>query len=79
LVDGLLRGDSAARGEFYTKQFNIGAMNQDEIRAAENRDPLPNGEGQKFYVPLNMIATNGDTPQNKRDQQGAAGENDGRN
>lgn len=68
LVDGLLRGDSTARGEFYTKLFNIGAMSQDEIRAAENRDPLPDGQGQKFYVPLNMVSVDGKagaTPQEK--------------
>lgn len=56
-VEGLLRGDSAARAEFYRTLFGLGSISQDEIREKENMNPLPNGEGKKYYVPLNMIST----------------------
>jgi HK97 family phage portal protein len=53
LVDGMLRGDQAARSTFYREQFNIGALNQNEIRALENRNPIPGGD--IYYVPMNMV------------------------
>ncbi|SDE21080.1 phage portal protein [Desulfuromonas thiophila] len=52
---GLLRGDSQARADFYTKLWQVGAITQDEIRGKENMNPLPAGEGDKTYVPLNFI------------------------
>lgn len=52
LVDGLLRGDAAARGAYYREQWNIGALSQNEIRALENRNPVPGGDD--YYVPMNM-------------------------
>lgn len=55
LVEGLLRGDAASRAAFYREQFMIGAMSQNEIRAAENRDPIEDGD--RYYVPLNMVPT----------------------
>ncbi len=54
LVEGLLRGDVAARGEFYAKLFQMGAMNRNEIRARENLNPVPGGD--RFFVPLNLAA-----------------------
>jgi HK97 family phage portal protein len=59
-VDGLLRGDSAARAAYHTAMRNIGAENVDEIRAFENLEPLPDGLGQEYLRPLNM-AVLGDT------------------
>lgn len=56
LVDGFLRGDVAARFEAYTKALNNGMLNIDEARAMENRNPLPDGLGKKFRVPLNTVA-----------------------
>jgi HK97 family phage portal protein len=53
-LNALLRGDTAARGEYYNKMFNIGAMNRDEIRSLENMNPIPDSNGKEFYVPLNM-------------------------
>jgi HK97 family phage portal protein len=55
LVEGLLRGDSAARGAFYREMFNIGAVSIDEIRERENLNPIgaANG-GDVHWVPLNM-------------------------
>lgn len=62
LVDGLLRGDSKSRAEFYSKLFGMGSLSQNEIRERENLDPLPDGKGNSFFVPLNMISVNGKQP-----------------
>jgi len=52
LIDGLLRGDTAARGEFYAKQYMLGAISPNEIRAMENRNPIDGGD--TYYRQLNM-------------------------
>lgn len=51
-VDGLLRGDSAARAAFYTAMWNIGVYDTDEIRAYEELEPVEGGSAR--YRPLNM-------------------------
>ena len=51
-VEGLLRGDSAARSAFYTSMWNIGAFSTNEIRKLEDQPPVPNGDIR--YRPLNM-------------------------
>lgn len=48
----LLRGDHAARGEFYTKMFNIGVFSINEIRCLEDHNPIEHGD--EHYRPLNM-------------------------
>jgi HK97 family phage portal protein len=53
-VEGLLRGDSAARGAFYRTMREIGAFNADDVRELEERPPLPNGEGQEYLRPTNL-------------------------
>jgi len=55
LVDGLLRGDVAARASFYQTLWQIGAVTSDEIRALENMNPLPDETGKKTYVPMNFV------------------------
>ena len=52
----LLRGDSKARAEYYAKLFSIGAISPNEIRRKENMNDSE--DGNKYYVPMNMIATN---------------------
>jgi HK97 family phage portal protein len=52
VLEGLLRGDSAARAEFYTKLFNMGAISPNEIRERENMNHVPGGDVR--FVPLNM-------------------------
>jgi HK97 family phage portal protein len=53
LVDALLRGDVAARGQFYQALFNMGAISPNEIRGRENMNPYPGGD-QRF-VQLNLV------------------------
>lgn len=53
-VEGLLRGDSKGRGEFYGKMFSIGAYSINRILAFENQNGI-GPAGDIHYVPLNMI------------------------
>ncbi len=54
LIDGLLRGDSAARAAYYHQARMDGWLNGDEIREMENRNPMPDGQGQVYLAPQNM-------------------------
>lgn len=51
-LEGLLRGDSAARAAFYRSMWDIGALSTNEIRAFEEQDPVEGGDVR--YRPLNM-------------------------
>lgn len=54
LMEGLLRGDTAARGEFYTKLFQLGAVSPNDIREKENLgNPIDGGD--QYFVQLNMV------------------------
>ena len=57
LVEGLLRGDSQSRAQFYNQMFNIGAYSINDIREKENENPI-GPEGDVHYVPMNMIPAN---------------------
>ncbi|AMV23432.1 Phage portal protein [Gemmata sp. SH-PL17] len=39
---------------FCSTMFNIGSMNQDETRGIFNMNPLPNGAGKRYMVPVNL-------------------------
>lgn len=54
-VEGLMRGDAAARAAFYREMWMIGGMSQNEIREKEDMDPDPNPLADEKFVPLNMI------------------------
>jgi HK97 family phage portal protein len=51
-LQGLLRGDPKTRAEFYTKMWNIGVLNSNEIRRFEEMPPVEGGD--VYYRPLNM-------------------------
>lgn len=53
-VAGILRGTHEQRANFYEKMVSIGAMNADEIRASEDRSPIPGGWGKKFWMSKNF-------------------------
>jgi HK97 family phage portal protein len=58
-INGLLRGDQQARGEFYQKLFNLGALSPNDIRELEDMNPVKGGD-QYFVqgnnaVPLDRI------------------------
>ena len=60
-VEGLLRGDSAQRSEFYTKMWGIGALSTNDIRALEELAPVEGGDVR--YRPLNMGVLGTSDPQ----------------
>lgn len=51
-VEGLLRGDTAARSAFYKDMWGIGAFSTNDILALEERAPVEGGDVR--YRPLNM-------------------------
>ncbi len=49
-VNGLMRGDAAARGAFYSQLFQIGAMTVNEIRRLEDMEPSTDPAANKHFV-----------------------------
>lgn len=52
-VEGLLRGDSVARAQYYRERFMIGSLSPNDIRELEDENPIEGGD--EAYVQLNMI------------------------
>jgi HK97 family phage portal protein len=61
LLDGLLRGDMASRYAAYAIGRQWGWLSADDVRALENMNPLPDEQGKKYLIPLNMIEA-GESP-----------------
>lgn len=53
-VEGLLRGDSAARAAFYRQMWELGVFSTNDIRELEDRSRVEGGDQR--YRPLNMGA-----------------------
>jgi HK97 family phage portal protein len=51
-TQALLRGAAKDRAEFFTKLYQIGAINPNEIRELEDMNPYEGGD--RYAVPLNM-------------------------
>lgn len=51
-VEGLLRGDSQQRAEFYRTMFELGAFSTNDIRELEDRSAVDGGDAR--YRPLNL-------------------------
>lgn len=51
---GLLRGTLKSRMDAYQKGFAMSLYNPDDLRELENLNPIPEGKGQNFFVPMNM-------------------------
>jgi HK97 family phage portal protein len=54
----LQRTDTAGRWTWYQAARNIGGLTIDEIRGKENLPPLPDGQGEDPFAPLNSAHTN---------------------
>lgn len=48
-IQGLMRGDSAARSAFYREMFNIGSLSINDVRAMEDLDPI-GPEGDEYFM-----------------------------
>jgi HK97 family phage portal protein len=55
IVDGLLRGDIKTRYEAHATGRQWGWLSADDVRRLENMNPLPDGQGETYLVPMNMI------------------------
>lgn len=53
-VSVLMRGDDQSRADFYTKMIASSVYNPDECRALEERDPIPGGFGERFFMTKNL-------------------------
>jgi phage portal protein BeeE len=53
-LNALMRADTAARAQYYTQAIQNGWMNRDEVRALENKNAIPGGQGQEFLTPMNL-------------------------
>lgn len=56
-IDGLLRGDFKSRMDGYHIGRIDGIFSADEIRARENMNPQPDGNGHKYWMPVNYTTT----------------------
>lgn len=52
-LDGLMRGDTATRAEYYTKMIRVG-MTQNEIRRLENLNGI-GPEGDRSYISADLV------------------------
>lgn len=59
LVAGLLRGDMQKRYQAYATARQWGWLSADDIRELENMNPLPDGAGKTYLIPLNMVPAGG--------------------
>lgn len=50
-----MRGNDKDRADYYTKMFRNGFITQDEIRALEDMNNLPDNLGENFYRDLNLV------------------------
>ena len=53
-VAARLRGDNESRSRFYEKMIASGVYCPDDCRALEEKNPLPNGAGQRFFMTKNL-------------------------
>lgn len=54
-MDGLMRGDSAARAAYYARMWGHGFMTINEIREKEDWDPDPNPYADELFIPVNNM------------------------
>ncbi len=55
-TDKLTQGDFKSQMEGYAVGRNWGIWNADDVREKLNENPLPDGKGQVYLAPLNMVA-----------------------
>lgn len=67
-VNSLMAGDYAARSQFLREMWNMGALDVDELRAQIGYNPLPDGQGKKRFVQVNMQLLDAFTPGNPTGQ-----------
>ena len=80
-LEGRMRGDARSRMDYFARARQWGIMNVDEIRELENMNPLPDGQGEIYLSPMNMVPASeytenadpeADTTTDNNDAQGKA-------
>lgn len=61
-VEGLLRGDTTSRSQFYRVMREVGAYSANDIRALENRPPVEGGD--TYLQPVNLAPLGSDPTSN---------------
>jgi HK97 family phage portal protein len=56
LAEGLLRGDVKSRYTAYSVGRQWGWLSANDVRELENMDPLPEDQGNIYYMPMNMVS-----------------------
>lgn len=69
MMTGILRADTAARGNFYVLMVQNGIMNPDEIRSLENMNPIEDGSGKVYRVPLNTAPSTETEAQQEEEEE----------
>lgn len=54
-LNQLLRADTEQRGRYIDNLMKWGIINRDEARKMEGWNPIEDGSGQAYYVPMNMM------------------------
>jgi len=69
LLESLLRGDMVAQNNALAIERQWGIINADEWRAIKNRNPQPDGQGEKYLVPSNYTVADkiGELPNQNTD------------
>jgi HK97 family phage portal protein len=57
-LKGLLRPDAKGRANYIDAMMKYGIINRDEARKMEGLNPIEDGSGQDYLVPLNMFNPN---------------------
>lgn len=60
-VEGLLRGDSSSRAEFYRVMREVGAFSANDVRELEDRPPIENGD--QYLQPMNLVPLGTEPPE----------------
>ena len=61
--NAVMRSNPDQRASFYEKMVQNGLMSRDEARALEDMNPIPNGQGEVFYIKSGMSAIGAEEPQ----------------
>lgn len=60
-IDDLHMVDLESRGQYIETMMKWGILNRDEIRERENYNPIADGSGKTYFVPMNMEDPNNPT------------------
>ena len=54
-IDDLAMSDLDSRSKWLESMMKWGILNRDEVRLKEGYNPIEDGSGQAYYVPMNMV------------------------